>query len=79
MRTLKYSGQTVYSKNLKGRYQFLMNGMYVCVPTKWACDITRNVTKSAIPEILRVLEKNGIVIDARDRERVFKLFDMLDI
>jgi DNA-binding transcriptional ArsR family regulator len=74
MRTLKYIGPTVFSKNLNGR--FLMKGTYLCVPTNWACDITRCVTQSAIPEITKKLEENGIVIDERDRHNVFKLFEI---
>lgn len=53
-----------------------MKGTYLCVPTNWACDITRCVTQSAIPEITKKLEENGIVIDERDRHNVFKLFEI---
>lgn len=75
MRTLKYSGPTVYSKSLTGRFQFLMEGMYVCVPTKWPSNITGNVSKSAIPEIVKVLKTEGIVIDDSDHDRVFQIFE----
>ena len=75
MRTLKYSGPTVYSKSLTGRFKFLMQGMYVCVPTKWPCNITGNVSKSAIPEIVKVLKTEGVVIDDCDHDRVFQIFE----
>ena len=76
MSTLEYTGPTVYSTKSTGRWQFLMQGMYLTVPTKWDWDITFRISKRAIPEITKVLAEAGVVLNDRDRAQVFKLFDI---
>lgn len=76
MSTLEYTGPTVFSKNSTGRVQFLMQGAYLTVPTNWDWDLTFRISKRAIPEITKALADAGIVLNDRDRNNVFKLFEI---